>query len=192
MHGRDGGCHQEERPSASVPLYSPLIAASSLVSVLIVRLSHGARIVLSYTRRMVQNCLSFGDSPIIPLRRSPLLPPTLPNYGRKEMMTRKEQRRNEWMQAAKLTTTSSVDDWECKHRVAIQRCREFHGSDVDLMIGRIDCWAGKGWLHILGGTILNYFQKCQGNACSVMSWQNWITTLGSQTNEKWSIYSLWL
>ena len=192
MHGRDGGCHQEERPSASVPLYSPLIAASSLVSVLIVRLSHGARIVLSYTRRMVQNCLSFGDSPIIPLRRSPLLPPTLPNYGRKEMMTRKEQRRNEWMQAAKLTTTSSVDDWECItqgcYSAVTRVSREWRGSHDRT----IDCWAGKGWLHILGGTILNYFQKCQGNACSVMSWQNWITTLGSQTNEKWSIYSLWL
>ena len=42
-----------------------------LVSVLIVGLSYGARNVLSYTKHMLQNCLAFRDSPIIPLRRSP-------------------------------------------------------------------------------------------------------------------------
>ena len=44
-----------------------------VVSVLIVGhgQSYGARSVLSYTRRMMQNFPSFRDSPIIPLRRSP-------------------------------------------------------------------------------------------------------------------------
>jgi len=41
------------------------------VSVLIVGLFYGARNLLSYTRRMMQNFLSFRDSPIIPLRCSP-------------------------------------------------------------------------------------------------------------------------
>ena len=37
-----------------------------------VELSYGARNVLSYTGRTMQNFLSFRDSPIIPLRRSPV------------------------------------------------------------------------------------------------------------------------
>ena len=40
------------------------------MSVFIVGLSYGARNILLYTRRMMQNCLAFKDSPIIPLRRS--------------------------------------------------------------------------------------------------------------------------
>ena len=36
-----------------------------------VELSYGARNVLSYTGRTMQNFLSFRDSPIIPLRRLP-------------------------------------------------------------------------------------------------------------------------
>ena len=46
--------------------------SKSIVSVLIVGPSYGARNVLSYTRRRIQNFLAFRDSPIIPLRRSPL------------------------------------------------------------------------------------------------------------------------
>ena len=40
-----------------------------LVSVLIVGLSYGARNVISYTRRLMQNFLACRNSPIIPLRR---------------------------------------------------------------------------------------------------------------------------
>ena len=43
---------------------------SEIVSVLIVGLSYRAMNVLSYTRCMMQNCLAFRDSPIIPLRHS--------------------------------------------------------------------------------------------------------------------------
>ena len=42
-----------------------------IVSILIVRLSYGARKVLSYTRHKMQNFLAFRDHPIIPLRCSP-------------------------------------------------------------------------------------------------------------------------
>ena len=42
-----------------------------VVSVLVVGLSYGARNVLSYNRRLMQNFLAFIDSPILPLRRSP-------------------------------------------------------------------------------------------------------------------------
>ena len=43
----------------------------NLVRVLIVGLSHGDRNVLAYTRRMMQNFLSFRDNPILPLRCLP-------------------------------------------------------------------------------------------------------------------------
>ena len=47
------------------------VVGLSLVSVLIVGLSYGAKNILSYTRGMMQNFLEFRDNPIIPLRRSP-------------------------------------------------------------------------------------------------------------------------
>ena len=56
----------------------------SLVSVLIVGLSYGARNVISSTRCMMQHFLAFRDSPIIPLRRTPptLLGITRDRYAR--------------------------------------------------------------------------------------------------------------
>ena len=47
------------------------LCVRSLVRVLIVTLSYGARNVLSFTRSKMTNFLAFRDSPIIPLRRSP-------------------------------------------------------------------------------------------------------------------------
>ena len=47
--------------------------ATLLVGVLIVGSSYGARNVLSYARRMMQNFLAFRDYPMTSLRRSPTL-----------------------------------------------------------------------------------------------------------------------
>ena len=82
-----GHCHPLLSLSLSLsltPIYHPRIGESELVSVLIVGLSFGARNVLSYTRRMMQNFLAFRDSPIIPLRRSHTLirySPSIPSVG---------------------------------------------------------------------------------------------------------------
>ena len=43
--------------------------STEIVSVLVVGLSYGARNVLSYTRCVMENFLSFRDGPIILLRR---------------------------------------------------------------------------------------------------------------------------
>ena len=60
--------------SSLPPYLSSFLPPHSTVSVLIVGLSYEARNVLSYTRRRMQNFLAFRDSPIIPLRRLPLVP----------------------------------------------------------------------------------------------------------------------
>ena len=63
-------------PQVASPRMLLLVAPSlpfhdDLVSVLMARVSYGARNVLSYTRHRIQNFLTFRDSPIIPLRCSP-------------------------------------------------------------------------------------------------------------------------
>ena len=60
--------------SSLPPYLSSFLPPHYTVSVLIVGLSYEARNVLSYTRRRMQNFLAFRDSPIIPLRRLPLVP----------------------------------------------------------------------------------------------------------------------
>ena len=50
------------------------LCVRSLVRVLIVTLSYGARNVLSFTRSKMTNFLAFRDNPMITLRRSPSLP----------------------------------------------------------------------------------------------------------------------
>ena len=57
-----------------------------LVSVLIVGLSYGARNVISYTRRLMQNFLACRDSPIIPLRRLPNIAATAKKEGQNKIL----------------------------------------------------------------------------------------------------------
>ena len=73
-----------------------------IASVIIVGLFYGARNVLSFTRRIMQNFLALRDSPIIPLRRSPEISRSAPAIG--ETL---EQLRNGRTEREKITLEGS-------------------------------------------------------------------------------------